>query len=163
MFTQLDKELLKKAAKTYRELHIPIDIAINVFLAKSIECKGFPFAVAFEADSSDIEINISNSKITESIKEIVEAGLPASELSNLTQLEYCKATFGLSFPVIKKAKSESLEDVRTAVKDSKGRNRYSTSRVASVDSQVYVICTQWTDRHRNAFARWQNTWDKACI
>ncbi|MEZ9198951.1 addiction module antitoxin [Shewanella sp. 10N.286.54.B9] len=158
MLTQLDKELLEKAAKTYEELQVPIDVAINVFLAKSIEQKGFPFAVSLEGEPDDIQSDITNSQITESIRSIIQSELPAKELHNLAQLEYSKHTFGISFPVIKKAKSESLEDIRIAVKDSKGRNRYSTTRVARVNGQVYVICTQWTDRHRSAFARWQKVW-----
>lgn len=157
---QLDPELLEKASEIFSELGLPVEFAINVFLAKAVQAQGFPFQVALDGDSeytSKEAQRISNAEITEAIQHLVEKVLPMSEINNLTQLIYCQTTFGLSFPVLKIAKSSRPEDVRLAVKDAKGRNRYSTSKIAQRDGYSYVICTQWTDRHRPAFIRWQQT------
>lgn len=158
--TKIDPQLLEKATSIFAELGLPIEQAINVFLAKSVQVKGFPFSVALdieEQDASHIQTQrkISNAEITEAIQDLVEHALPQSEIENLTQLTYCRNTFGLSFPVLKLAKSPRPEDIRSAAKDAKERNRYSTTKVAQRDEKTYVICTQWTDRHRNAFCRWQ--------
>ncbi|MGR5246498.1 type II toxin-antitoxin system RelB/DinJ family antitoxin [Vibrio sp. PNB23_22_6] len=166
MKAQIDPELLEKASEIFVELGLPIEIAINVFLTKAIQAQGFPFPVALEGDSrytAQEAARISNAEITEAIQHLVEQKLPFSEINNLTQLTYCQTTFGLSFPVLKLAKSSRPEDVRLAVKDAKGRNRYSTSKIAQRDGCSYVICSQWTDRHRPAFVRWQQTFgDSEC-
>lgn len=164
--TNIDPQLLEKATSIFAELGLPIEQAINVFLAKSIQAKGFPFSVALENEVETREVaqtqhNISNAEITEAIQDLVEHALPLSEIENLTQLTYCRNIFGLSFPVLKLAKSSRPEDIRSAAKDAKERNRYSTTKVAQRDEKTYVICTQWTDRHRSAFCRWQDifSWD----
>ncbi|HIF9106913.1 TPA: type II toxin-antitoxin system RelB/DinJ family antitoxin [Photobacterium damselae] len=166
MKAQIDPELLEKVSEIFAELGMPIEIAINVFLTKAIQAQGFPFPVALEGDSrytAQEAARISNAEITEAIQHLVEQNLPFSEINNLTQLTYCQTTFGLSFPVLKLVKSSRSEDVRLAVKDAKGRNRYSTSKIAQRDGCSYVICTQWTDRHRPAFVRWQQTFgDSEC-
>ncbi|MHA2717216.1 addiction module antitoxin [Photobacterium damselae] len=158
--TKIDPQLLEKATSIFAELGLPIEQAINVFLAKSVQSKGFPFSVALDSEEQDAshsqtQRKVSNAEITESIQDLVEHALPQSEIENLTQLTYCRNTFGLSFPVLKLAKSPRPEDIRSAAKDAKDRNRYSTTKVAQRDKKTYVICTQWTDRHRNAFCRWQ--------
>ncbi|MDG2787623.1 addiction module antitoxin [Vibrio sp. YT-19(2023)] len=158
--SKLDPELLEKATEIFSELGLPVELAINVFLAKAVQVQGFPFPVALDGDSAVTQQGanrISNAEITESIQHLVEVRLPFSEINNLTQLEYCKTTFGLSFPVLKISKTARPEDVRLSAKDAKGRNRYSTTKVAQRDGQTYLICTQWTDRHRPAFVRWQQT------
>ncbi|WP_038178644.1 type II toxin-antitoxin system RelB/DinJ family antitoxin [Vibrio rhizosphaerae] len=161
MKTHIDPELLEKAGSIFAELGLPVELAINVFLAKAIQTQGFPFPVALDGDSNRnglVGQTVTNAEITEIIQHFVEQVLPVSEIDNLTQLEYCRNTFGLSFPVLKTTKSVHSEDVRIAVKDAKGRNRYSTSKVAQRDGVSYVICTQWTDRHRPAFLRWQKSY-----
>ncbi|EHZ2538219.1 type II toxin-antitoxin system RelB/DinJ family antitoxin [Vibrio parahaemolyticus] len=158
--SKLDPELLEKATEIFSELGLPVELAINVFLAKVVQAQGFPFPVALDGDSAVTQQRanrISNAEITESIQHLVEETLPLSEINNLTQLEYCKNTFGLSFPVLKISKTARPEDVRLSAKDAKGRNRYSTTKVAQRDGQTYLICTQWADRHRPAFVRWQQT------
>ncbi len=158
--SKLDPELLEKATEIFSELGLPVELAINVFLAKAVQAQGFPFPVALDGDSAvnqQRDNRISNAEITESIQHLVEVTLPLSEINNLTQLEYCKNTFGLSFPVLKISKTARPEDVRLSAKDAKGRNRYSTTKVAQRDGQTYLICTQWADRHRPAFVRWQQT------
>lgn len=163
--SKIDPQLLEKATSIFAELGLPIEQAINVFLAKSVQAKGFPFSVALalalenelEArEAAQTQHNISNAEITEAIHDLVEHALPLSEIVNLTQLSYCRNIFGLSFPVLKLAKSSRPEDIRSAAKDAKERNRYSTTKVAQRDQKNYVICTQWTDRHRSAFCRWQD-------
>ncbi|MHA6611642.1 type II toxin-antitoxin system RelB/DinJ family antitoxin [Photobacterium damselae] len=167
MTAQIDPELLEKASVIFAELGIPVELAINVFLAKAVQAQGFPFQVTLDGDvggSSQEVDRISNAEITEAIQYLVEQILPMSEVNNLTQLTYCQNTFGLSFPVLKMTKSSRLEDVRLVVKDAKGRNRYSTSKIAQRDGYSYVICTQWADRHRPAFVRWQQTFgDSECV
>ncbi|MGI2997289.1 addiction module antitoxin [Photobacterium lutimaris] len=158
--SKLDPELLEKATEIFSELGLPVELAINVFLAKAVQAQGFPFPVALDGDravNQQGDNRISNAEITESIQHLVEVTLPLSEINNLTQLEYCKTTFGLSFPVLKISKTARPEDVRLSAKDAKGRNRYSTTKVAQRDGQTYLICTQWADRHRPAFVRWQQT------
>lgn len=152
---KIDAELLKKASVIFSELGLPVEAAINVFLAKAVKEQGFPFAVAL-GTTQDVKPRqrLTNAEITNTLQSMVEA-LPLSEIENLTQLTYCRITFGLSFPVLKLAKSPRPEDIRSAAKDAKERNRYSTTKVAQRDEKTYVICTQWTDRHRNAFCRWQ--------
>ncbi|MEG3696444.1 addiction module antitoxin [Vibrio coralliirubri] len=158
--SKLDPELLEKATEIFSELGLPVELAINVFLAKSVQAQGFPFPVALDVDSAVSkpgDNRISNAEITESIQYLVEERLSRSEVDNLTQLEYCRAAFGISFPVLKTSKTARPEDVRRTAKDAKGRNRYSTTKVVRRDGQAYLICTQWTDRHRPAFVRWQQT------
>jgi len=46
------------------------------------------------------------------------------------------------------------ENIRSTAKDDDGYNRYSTIRIAQRGNTSYLICTQWTDRHRAAFVRW---------
>lgn len=123
---------------------LPIEQAINVFLAKSIQAKGFPFSVALENEVETQEVaqtqhNISNAEITEAIQDLVEHALPLSEIENLTQLTYCRNIFGLSFPVLKLAKSSRPEDIRSAAKDAKERNRYSTTKVAQRDEKPMLF------------------------
>lgn len=140
------------------ELGLPVEAAINVFLAKAIQAQGFPFSVALGGDTMDAVSSVkglSNSEITEDIQHLVERVLPLHEIENLTMLAYCKSTFGISFPVLRLVKSPRPEDVRITVKDAKGRNRYSTSKIAQRGERSYVICTQWTDRHRAAFSQWR--------
>ena len=166
MKAQIDPALLEKASDIFAELGLPVEIAINVFLTKAIQAQGFPFQVALDGDAGytlQESARISNAEITEAIQYLVEQTLSVSEVNNLTQLTYCQTTFGLSFPVLKLAKSSRPEDVRLAVKDAKGRNRYSTTKIAQRDGYSYVICTQWADRHRPAFVRWQQTFgDSEC-
>ncbi|WES90069.1 type II toxin-antitoxin system RelB/DinJ family antitoxin [Dickeya fangzhongdai] len=161
--TKLDNQLLEKATDIFAKLGLPIEQAINVFLAKSVQSKGFPFSVALESETQpegSSQSKITNAEITEVIHDLVENTLPLSEIENLTQLTYCRNTFGLSFPVLKLAKSLRPEDIRSAAKDAKERNRYSTTKVAQRANKTYVICTQWTDRHRNAFCRWQGIFSR---
>ncbi|XBY08923.1 hypothetical protein ABR759_04625 [Escherichia coli] len=80
--------------------------------------------------------NISNAEITEAIQDLVEHALPLSEIekphaANLLSQHF----FGLSFPVLKLAKSSRPEDIRSAAKDAKERNRYSTTKVAQRDEK----------------------------
>lgn len=112
--TKIDLQLLEKATSIFAELGLPIEQAINVFLAKSVQAKGFPFSVALDIEEQDAshsqaQNKISNAEITEAIQDLVEHALPQSEIENLTQLTYCRNTFGLSFPVLKLAKSPRPE------------------------------------------------------
>ena len=154
----IDQQLLLQAAPIFRELGMSVEQAINIFLAKAIKVRGLPFAVTL--DERDIKISepipkISNAEITEAILTRVEGLLPEVEIHNLSSLEYCRATFGINFAVLKPISSVLAEDIRSAAKDEKGYNRYSTTRIAQRDGISYLICTQWTDRHRAAFVRWQ--------
>ena len=158
----IDQQLLLQAEPIFRELGMSVEQAINVFLAKAIKVRGLPFAVTL--DESDIKISepipkISNAEITEAILTLVEGVLPVVEIQNLSSLEYCRATFGINFAVLKIIDSLLPEDIRSTAKDEKGYNRYSTTRIAQRDGTSYLVCTQWTDRHRAAFVRWQRRYN----
>ncbi|MBF4264876.1 addiction module antitoxin, partial [Vibrio anguillarum] len=91
--TKIDPQLLEKATIIFAELGLPIEQTINVFLAKSVQAKGFPFSVALENEAeaqgalhSQTQNKISNAEITEAIQDLVEHALPLSEIENLTQL-----------------------------------------------------------------------------
>ena len=55
--TNIDPQLLEKATSIFAELGLPIEQAINVFLAKSVQAKGFPFSVALE---NEVEASCTN-------------------------------------------------------------------------------------------------------
>jgi addiction module RelB/DinJ family antitoxin len=50
--SKLDPELLEKATEIFSELGLPVELAINVFLAKAVQAQGFPFPVALDGDSA---------------------------------------------------------------------------------------------------------------
>lgn len=88
--TNIDPQLLEKATSIFAELGLPIEQAINVFLAKSVQAKGFPFSVALENEVDTREVaqtqhNISNAEITEAIQDLVEHALPLSEIESVPQ------------------------------------------------------------------------------
>ena len=55
-------DVKKKAMEVYNELGVDLTTAINVFLRKSIEQKGFPFPVRQEPSSIDLEERMNNTK-----------------------------------------------------------------------------------------------------
>lgn len=157
MEEQIDKQLLQDAAPIFRELGMSVEQAINVFLAKAIKVRGLPFAVMLddsETKPAEPIPKISNAEITDALLRLVEGRLPDTEVSNLCSLDYCRATFGINFAVLKPISSTDPADIRAKAKDDNGYNRYSTKRAAKREGSSYLICTQWTDRHRGAFVRW---------
>lgn len=162
MEEQIDKQLLQDAAPIFRELGMSVEQAINVFLARAIKVRGLPFAVMLDdSETKPVEPipKISNAEITDALLRLVEGNLPETEVVDLCSLDYCRATFGINFAVLKPISSVLAEDIRSAAKDEKGYNRYSTTRIAQRDGISYLICTQWTDRHRAAFVRWQRRYN----
>lgn len=157
MKDQIDSCLLQEAAPIFRELGLSVEQAINVFLAKSIKVQGLPFSVTLDEPSpkmTEVVPNITNAEITEALQQLVENTLVEDELTHLCQLEHCHTLFGINFPVLKSLHSMEPENIRLSAKDDKGHNRYSTTKIARRGEQAYLICTQWTDRHRRAFVRW---------
>ncbi|EKP0277483.1 type II toxin-antitoxin system RelB/DinJ family antitoxin [Aeromonas bestiarum] len=157
MKAQIDPRLLQEAAPIFRELGLTVAQAINVFLAKSIKVQGLPFSVTLDEPSlkvTDAIPNITNAEITEALQQLIENVLVEDELMQLCQRDHCRTTFGINFPVFKLLHSIEPEAIRLSAKDDKGYNRYSTTRIARRGEQAYLICTQWTDRHRRAFVRW---------
>ncbi len=157
MDEHIDKQLFEEAAPIFRELGMSVGQAINVFLAKAIKVRGLPFSVTLDDDNikpSEPIPKISNSEITDTLLRLVERDLPDSEVQNLSELDYCRATFGMNFAVLKALSSTVPEDIRLAAKDDNGYNRYSTTRIAHRGERSFLLCTQWTDRHRSAFVRW---------
>lgn len=60
--TKIDPQLLEKATSIFAELGLPIEQAINVFLAKSVQAKGFPFSVALENEAEAQEPHTAKHK-----------------------------------------------------------------------------------------------------
>lgn len=142
--TKLDPKLLEKATSIFAEFGLPIEQAINLFLVNSIKAKGFPSSIALEnevqaREAAQTQHNIRSIDITEAIQDLVEHAMPLSKIENLTQLTYCSNTFGLSFPVLKLAKSSRPEDIRHAAKYAKERNRDSTTKVAQRDKKTALF------------------------
>lgn len=157
MDEHIDKQLFEDAAPIFRELGMSVGQAINVFLAKAIKVRGLPFSVTLDDDSlksSEFIPKISNSEITDTLLKLVEGELPESEVKRLSELDYCRETFGINFAVLKAISVKGPEGIRLAVKDDNGYNRYSTTRIAYRGDRSFLLCTQWTDRHRSAFVRW---------
>ena len=157
MDEQIDKQLLEEAAPIFRELGMSVGQAINVFLAKAIKVRGLPFAVTLDDASikpSEPIPKISNSEITDTLLKLVEGDLPESEVQSLCELDYCREIFGINFPVLKAISVKGSDEIRLAAKDDNGYNRYSTTRIAHRGDVSFLLCTQWTDRHRLAFVRW---------
>lgn len=158
----IDKQLLQEVAPIYRELGLTVEQAINVFLAKSIKAQGFPFAVTLNdpaVNENETVPKISNAEIISALLQLIDKSLPELEIQNLCNLDYCKTTFGISFPVLKELSSPDPETIRSAAKDENGYNRYSTTKLARHESSYYLVCTQWTDRHRGAFLRWLRSFE----
>lgn len=156
MELNIEQELLNEASTLFNKLGISTEQAIRIFLTKSIAAKGLPFPVTLEESIDNPSADITNAQITDTLLTLVEQGLTATELRSLQEVDYCRDVFALSFAVLKLAKSNQQDDIKAAVQDTNGHNRYSTKKVAKRDGQYYVICTQWTDRHRAAFIHWCN-------
>lgn len=153
----IDEKLLEAATPVFHELGISVEQAINMFLAKAIRVRGLPFAVTLDdshVKPSEPIPKISNSEITETLLRLVEQKLSDSEIQDLCRLDYCRETFGIHFAVLKTLSSCMPEDIRLAAKDDNNYNRYSTTRIAHRGNISFLLCTQWTDRHRSAFVRW---------
>ena len=103
------------------------------------------------------EINselISNAEITEYLRQSVP-NMKDDEVLNLQSLEYCKPTFGLSFEVLKKIPlNSSIEEIRKLAQIN-GYNRWSTQRPIQRNNLLYLVTTQWYDKHRRPFMSWQ--------
>jgi addiction module RelB/DinJ family antitoxin len=154
MELNIEQELLNQASQLFSKLGLTTEQAIRIFLTKSISSKGLPFPIILDEQGSFAKPSITNNQITDTLLTLVEQGLPEAELLNLQNPDYCKEVFALSFAVLKQAKSNQQADIKIAAQDGRGHNRYSTKKVAHHKGQYYVICTQWTDRHRALFSHW---------
>ncbi|MGE4295157.1 MAG: hypothetical protein AB7E49_05595 [Campylobacterales bacterium] len=80
------------------------------------------------------------------LKRLADAGkIPAEEEEKLKNLEYCKKTFKISFPVL----------AVTPI----AYERYWVNRLA-INKTRYRMCSQWTERHRDYFNKWVLMIDK---
>ncbi|KVX03034.1 type II toxin-antitoxin system RelB/DinJ family antitoxin [Shewanella frigidimarina] len=156
MELNIEQDLLNEATQLFSKLGLTTEQAIRIFLIKSISSNGMPFPMVIDDQDGSKTPYITNNQITDTLLVLVEQGLPESELLNLQNSDYCKDVFALSFAVLKHAKSNQQADIKAVVQDVKGHNRYSTKKVARHNGQYYVICTQWTDRHRALFTHWHN-------
>lgn len=157
---EIEDELLQRSSAIFKRLGLTTEQAISVFLTKSIAARGLPFSLILEEtetpNQSDIVPEISNAEITRSIITLVEQHLPNDEIMRLLQADYCREQFAISFPVLKPVKSNDAAEIKAAAKDANGHNRYSTKKIAQHNnSQYYLVCTQWTNRHRAAFIHWR--------
>jgi hypothetical protein len=103
-----------------------------------------------DGDEQEIEaeqsVNIKGVKISlyklgnESIQNFVKRTLrllfennllPESEINNMLDKQYCKATFGIQFPII--------QNDQTKLRDDKGHPRYWANTIF----EVYFGCSQW--------------------
>lgn len=157
MQVEIDDELYHDSENLFRQLGLTTDQAVQIFLTKSLINKGLPFSLTLDEKVQAIDSpDITNSEITDSLLALVENQLSDSEIRNLLDIDYCKERFAISFSVLKLVASNQQDDVRVAVQDLNGHNRYSTKKIAKRDGCYYVICTQWTDRHRAAFIHWRD-------
>lgn len=162
MQLEIDDGLYQQAQALFRKLGLTAEQATQIFLHKALHCQGMPFAVSLDDKAEQGEIpDISNNEITDTLQAMVEKQLPVQEIENLLDVDYCKSTFAISFAVLKQANTNHQADVKAAAQDSNGHNRYSTKKIAQRSGKYYVICTQWTDRHRAAFVKWRDRMNNA--
>ena len=83
------------------------------------------------------------------------AALPSAELDRLCNLEYSKEQLGLSFPLFVRVneKASGSEKAR-AVKDGKGRNRWTWKHSFNRDGYDFAVCTQWFSKHDALVRDW---------
>lgn len=75
----VDEDTIKEAEKIFMAVGLTLNIAVNVFLKKSIQCGGLPFDVCMETpnaatiaalDESDALLANTKSKAYNSVKEL---------------------------------------------------------------------------------------------
>lgn len=83
------------------------------------------------------------------------ADLPPKELDQLCNQEYSKKELGLSFPLFVRVneKASRLEKAR-AVKDDKGRNRWTWKYSFNRNGYDFAVCTQWYSKHDPLVRDW---------
>ncbi len=79
---------------------------------------------------------------------IASGKLPAQEIKNLTDCDYCKKALKANFPVIKII--DNNLNVTSQRKDSNGYSRY----YKDVFAGKYLLSSQWFDYQKNAFDSW---------
>lgn len=145
----------------FLEAHDPIDEAVLV-LCRSCHRKYDETTSKVDLGVSNDVLNLreepekrlmSNSEITNVIRRIAPT-LNVDEFANLLDSDYCHRTFSLNFAVLKKVpQPASQNEVRLAAQIN-GYNRWSTQMPVVRDSYLYLVNTQWTDRHRKQFETW---------
>ncbi|WP_394234130.1 hypothetical protein [Niallia oryzisoli] len=86
-----------------------------------------------------------------SLKEIISAGMLSSEKIKLLQDEkYCKYTFDINYPFLKKVVWNSpLINQR----DINGYPRYWKDPI-SIHNESYLICNDWYERNKQKYINW---------
>jgi len=113
--------------------------------------------VVSQSDTDDVDEiqEITNSQITNCIREIVSTTLPIEEVNNLTVFDYCSQTFGLHYEVLKPIPNNANNDqIQRLAKDRNGYNRWSIRSPIERDGVQYLVTTQWYDRNRLPFIKW---------
>lgn len=85
------------------------------------------------------------------MKEIVEAHLLTLEkVQELEDEKYCKYTFDINYPLLKKV---TLTQPLYEQKNVNGYPRY-WAEVITIHGQRYLICNDWYERNKTKFIRW---------
>lgn len=80
-----------------------------------------------------------------------EGKLSRAEVTNLVDRSYCKTTFRLSYPFLRKVVPNSgLEAQRL---DERGYGRFWREPL-EIDGSQFLVCSQWFAWQRPAFDRW---------
>jgi len=81
--------------------------------------------------------------------------LPSEELDQLCNLEYSKEQLGLNFPLLVRVNEKVSRSERAeAVKDSKGRNRWTWKHSFNRDGYDFAVSTQWYPKHDPLVRDW---------
>ncbi|MDG5790137.1 hypothetical protein QA612_22100 [Evansella sp. AB-P1] len=89
--------------------------------------------------------------VRKSFTDLRNQDLITSDMLNwLMDAKYCKTTFDVNYPVLKKVKHGTpLADQRLI----RGYNRYWKDALI-IQNEKYLLCNDWYDRNRNRFERW---------
>jgi len=85
------------------------------------------------------------------MRKIVRAKLLSDEMiKHLQDLRYCKLTFDINFPLLKKVVWDIPISEQRKIN---GYGRYWADE-ESINGERYLICSQWYDRNKPKFIKW---------
>lgn len=87
------------------------------------------------------------------MRKIVRAKLLSDEMiKHLQDLRYCKMTFDINYPLLKKIVWDSPISEQRKIN---GYGRYWADEEL-INGERYLICSQWYDRNKSKFIKWTN-------
>jgi len=102
---------------------------------------------------------ITNSEITSYFRQTVIT-LSEEIVTKLLNDEYCKRTFDVNFPVLKKVPfNADRETIRKYSRNDNGYIRWSPQNTIERTGSRYLVLTQWYDRNRLPFVQWKQLID----